>query len=112
MLTERITAKQNEEFKNEITNQKKQIKKLTKKNKSKISNINIENSNNNNSNNIIQIIQFGKEDLSVIDNKHFLNMIKNPTITGTKIPEELVKIIHYNNDHPEMHNIYIYIRYK
>ena len=43
---------------------------------------------------------FRKEDLSQIDNKHFINLIKSNS-TGAKILTDLVKIIHFNKDYPQ-----------
>jgi hypothetical protein len=90
---------------------------IVNKNKSNISNIsntlntlntsNINNSNINNgtvNNNIT--IQFGKEDLSEIDNKYFINLIKSNS-TGAKIITDLVKMIHFNEDYPQFQNVYM-----
>ena len=61
------------------------------------------NTNNGTINNNI-IIQFGKEDLSQIDNKHFINLIKSNS-TGAKIITDIVKMIHFNEDCPQFQNI-------
>ena len=66
-------------------------------------NTNTTNTNNGTINNNI-IIQFGKEDLSQIDNKHFINLIKSNS-TGAKIITDLVKMIHFNEDCPQFQNI-------
>jgi hypothetical protein len=51
------------------------------------------------------IIQHGKEDLSKIDDKVFLDaFLKN---TGAKIPEKIIEGIHFNEKYPEYKNIYI-----
>ena len=64
-------------------------------------------SNINNTNNTLTFIfaphAFGKEDLSFIDNissKKILNK-------GFKSIQEFVKIIHFNKDKPEYHNVYM-----
>ena len=67
------------------------------------SNTNNTNTNNGTINNNITI-QFGKEDLSQIDNKHFLNLIKSNS-TGAKIITDIVKMIHFNEDCPQFQNI-------
>ena len=66
-------------------------------------NTNNTNTNNGTINNNITI-QFGKEDLSQIDNKHFLNLIKSNS-TGAKIITDIVKMIHFNEDCPQFQNI-------
>lgn len=54
------------------------------------------------------IVNFGKEDLSVIDEKQFIDrVIKKPMLSGVKIPDEILKIIHFNPLYPQMSNIYI-----
>lgn len=55
-----------------------------------------------NNNNIT--IQFGKEDLSIIDKKHFINLIKSNS-TGAKIITDLVKMIHFNDEYPQFQNV-------
>lgn len=63
--------------------------------------------NSNNTNNTVNnniTIQFGKEDLSQIDKKHFLNLIKSNS-TGAKIITDLVKIIHFNEEYPQFQNV-------
>jgi hypothetical protein len=67
------------------------------------------NSNNtNNTQNNIMMVNFGKEDLSVIDEKQFIDrVIKKPTLSGVKIPDEVLKIIHFNPLYPQLSNIYI-----
>ena len=78
-------------------------------NDNKIITNNLSNSNtiNNNSNNII-MVNFGKEDLSIIDKKLFFDrIIKKQTSSGVKIPDEVLKIIHFNPMYPQLSNIYI-----
>lgn len=90
----------------------KKIIKLEKSNKSTIknstinSNNNIINSNNKTTNNII-MVDHGKEDLNIIDNKYFTKLIKNTRMVGTSIPNEVLKIIHFNEEYPQLSNIYI-----
>jgi hypothetical protein len=69
---------------------------------------NLSNSNNttNTQNNLI--INFGKEDLGIIDRQMFLDrVIKNNRLSGVKIPDEILRIIHFNPNYPQLSNIYI-----
>ena len=72
---------------------------------------NISNTLNNNSNNTQNnyvIVNFGKEDLNIIDERLFIDrIIKKNTISGVKIPDEVLKIIHFNPMYPQLSNIYI-----
>lgn len=68
------------------------------------------NTNTSNTNNgiIVQLVNYGKEDLDKIDIKHFVNnIVKNNKVCGVKIPEEILKLIHFNPAYPELNNIYI-----
>jgi len=68
---------------------------------------NNDNSVTNNQNNFI-MVNFGKEDLSIIDEKIFIDrIIKKPSISGVRIPDEVLKIIHFNPLYPQLSNIYI-----
>lgn len=61
-----------------------------------------------NSNNKIVLVNFGKENLNIIDRQIFLDrIIKNNKISGVKIPDEILKIIHFNPNYPQLSNIYI-----
>jgi hypothetical protein len=63
---------------------------------------------NNTQNNNIVIVNFGKEDLSVIDENIFIDrIIKKPLLSGVKIPDEVLRIIHFNHLYPQLSNIYI-----
>ena len=79
------------------------IEKLEKEKKHTQNNKNIKNQNNGTINNI-NIIQFGKEDLSAIDNKPFFEALN---AMGYNIPVKMVEGIHANDLHPEFKNIYI-----
>ncbi len=109
---------------NKIVALEGKVDKIAKTNKStKISNSNSHNTNNNtinantnttnmtntNSNNVVfNLVNYGKEDLDKIDIKYFMdNVVKNNKAIGVKIPEEILKIIHFNPDYPEHNNIYI-----
>ncbi len=75
-------------------------------NNQKITN-NIQN-NNNTQNNQIIMVNFGKEDLSIIDEKLFIDrIVKKPLLSGVKIPDEVLKLIHFNDMYPQLSNIYI-----
>ena len=60
-----------------------------------------------NTQNNIVMVNFGKEDLSVIDEKQFIDRIVKNNISGVKIPDEVLKIIHFNPQYPQLSNIYI-----
>jgi len=96
-----------------IDQQKEQINQLIKTNENLINqmkvcktqnNKNIKHQNNGTINNTINIIQFGKEDLSKIENKEFFDAL---TQMGYKIPAKMVENIHINDKYPEYKNIYI-----
>jgi hypothetical protein len=66
------------------------------------------NTTNTNNGVIFNLVNYGKEDLNKIDTKHFINnIVKNNKASGVKIPEEILKLIHFNPDYPELNNIYI-----
>jgi hypothetical protein len=99
-----------------LTNEVKSLKKINKQHVNTIKNSTINshntiNSNNNITNNKITnniiMVDHGKEDLSIIDNKHFAKLIKNTRLFGTNIPNEVLKIIHFNEEYPQLSNIYI-----
>jgi hypothetical protein len=82
----------------------KKIKILEKKNKileKKTKTITI----NNNINNVVNInlIGYGKEDLTKIDKKDMIKIMKN----GFKSSLRLTEALHFNEKLPEYHNIYI-----
>ena len=82
---------------NSITNQTNQMN----------SNNTITNNQTNNMQNIV-MVNFGKEDLSIIDEKQFIDrIVKQNKISGVKIPDEVLKIIHFNPQYPQLSNIYI-----
>ena len=93
-----------------------QISKITKNNKVNkaisnkkiVNNITNTNTTNNNNGIIFNLVNYGKEDLDKIDIKYFINnVVKNNKVCGVKIPEEILKIIHFNPAYPELNNIYI-----
>ena len=101
--------------KEQLDQQKEQIDQLIKTNENLINHMKIKHTQNNknikhqnngtiNNNNTINIIQFGKEDLSKIDNKEFFEAL---TQMGYKIPAKMVEKIHINDKYPEYKNIYI-----
>jgi hypothetical protein len=67
---------------------------------------NLSNTTNNTQNNFV-MVNFGKEDLSIIDKQIFLDRIIKKNINGVKIPDEVLKIIHFNPMYPQLSNIYI-----
>ena len=83
------------------------LKKHSKPIKTINNNQSITNNLSNTINNII-MVNFGKEDLSIIDEKLFIDkIIKKNTVSGVKIPDEVLKIIHFNPMYPQLSNIYI-----
>jgi len=97
---------QNNKLVSTIEELNKRIDKLEneKKIKHTQNNKNIKHQNNGTINNTINIIQFGKEDLSKIDNKEFFEAL---TQMGYKIPAKMFEKIHINDKYPEYKNIYI-----
>ena len=121
-----ILIEQNQTLIKEISNLKKINDKVIKQSKSKTnksicssSSTNISNSNNtttnmtnttnttNTQNNNIVMFNFGKEDLGIIDNQIYMDRVVKKPITGVKIPEEILKLIHFNPAYPQLSNIYI-----
>jgi len=90
-----------------LINLKKYLKPIKTINNNQTITNNLLNSNNNIQNNFV-MVNFGKEDLSIIDEKLFIDrIIKKNTISGVKIPDEVLKIIHFNPMYPQLSNIYI-----
>ena len=95
--------KQCKEKDNKIQILEEEIQKLklaaTTNNNCNVTNIN--GNINNNTQNII-INNFGNEDISHVTKKQILRALR----MNKECPVELVKLIHFNNDKPENHNIY------
>ena len=100
----------------DIISKKEQSKKSVIRNTMSNSNNTNTNTNNTNTNNtmtnsnnvVVQLVNYGKEDLDKINVKDFFNnVVKNNKLYGVKIPEEILKLIHFNPEHPELNNIYI-----
>ena len=68
--------------------------------------INFYNTTNTTNNNLV-IFNFGKEDLGIIDKQQYFDRVVKKPISGVKIPEEILKIIHFNPKYPQLSNIYI-----
>jgi hypothetical protein len=92
-----------------IKQQNKSIKqnKSTKNNNINSNNINSNNISNTNTQNNIVMFNFGKEDLNIIDKQLYFDRVVKKSISGVKIPEEILKIIHFNPAYPQLSNIYI-----
>ena len=106
--------KQNKMEINELKKQNKilmdKIDKLMKEHSkpSKIINDNKTITNNLSNTNNYVMVNFGKEDLSIIDERLFIDrIIKKNNLSGVKIPDEVLKIIHFNPMYPQLSNIYI-----
>jgi hypothetical protein len=87
-----------------------EFKNLAKINNSTTNNKDSFNTTNNTTNNVVNniiMVDHGKEDLKIIDNKHFVKLIKNTRLVGVNIPNEVLKIIHFNEEYPQLSNIYI-----
>ena len=79
-------------------------KTLQKINKNLINSNNNNNTNNGTINNTVNIVKFGTEDLASILSKSEIFKILNRKLSSL---EESIKLIHFNNDRPELKNIYI-----
>jgi hypothetical protein len=96
-------SKKNDEIFKSLSNRKA----LNSHNNTNTTNSNNTNGNNNNNTVNIQITQFGKEQFDIIDDKHFKKIVKDPRILGLRVPEEILKIIHFNPDYPQFNNFYV-----
>ena len=93
---------------NNLINIKKELIKCGFEKKSNINNISnstvsTNSNNNNNITNNIQINNFGKENLSYMDNEYFKNLILNQHIEKGYV--QLIKDIYLNKDHPENNTV-------
>jgi hypothetical protein len=104
----KITKKNSKTAKSNNANPGKKVITNNITNNTSNSNTNTSNTTNNNNGIIFNLVNYGKEDLDKIDIKHFINnIVKNNKVCGVKIPEEILKIIHFNPAYPELNNIYI-----
>jgi hypothetical protein len=67
----------------------------------------INNDNSIKQNNQIIMVNFGKENLNIIDKQLFIDRVVKKNINGVLIPDEVLKIIHFNPMYPQLSNIYI-----
>ncbi len=84
---------------------KKELKEELKKEfKNNIINNTINNTTNNNTinNNTINIVAYGKEDMSIINKEDLKSIFKN----GSHSIQKILKLVNFNKDHPENHNIF------
>ena len=93
--------KQNEELKTEMINIKQNNTNINHGNIDNSTNKTIDNSTNNTIN--INLVAFGKENYDNLTEKDYKNIINK----GYKSIQELVKMMHFNKNRPENHNIYI-----
>ncbi len=77
------------------------IKKL-EINKIEINNTTNNNTTNNNITNNINIVAYGKEDMSIINKEDLKSIFKN----GSHSIQKILKLVNFNKDHPENHNIF------
>ncbi len=91
----------------ELRSENNRLVNITNSNDNITTNTNSHNTNNMiNSNNQtfnIQLVAFGKEDKQSMNNKEIFNILRR----GFGSVPELVKAVHFNEEHPENHNIYI-----
>ena len=87
-----------------ITNNTQNNQKITNNTQNNTQNTN----NTSNTQNNFVMVNFGKEDLKMIDEREFIDrIVKQNKISGVKIPDEVLKIIHFNPKYPQLSNIYI-----
>jgi hypothetical protein len=92
------------EIRNEMTDKINELKYNHKITNNNITNITNNNNNSNITNNInIQLVAYGKEDKNLLKNTELFKILGK----GFKSVPELIKAIHFNEEHPENHNIYI-----
>jgi hypothetical protein len=103
--------KELEEKNNKLEEEVKKLKGDTIQNLNLVSNSNIINRNSNNNTQInsnnntqnIMMVGYGKEDMSKFSKNDIIKALRR--VYGS--PIELTKLIHFNPEHPEYHNIYI-----
>ena len=105
----KMSEKMSEEIKAIKDENKKLNLKLSKLKPQKLINNETNNINNGVINNIICnnnnfTTQYGKENLNNIDNEHYLRLIQSSS-TGSQLITDLIRMIHFNEDYPEYHNI-------
>lgn len=103
----KFIEEQNQQLQIQLKNLSNKDPKYVKTNTTNTTNNMINSNNTTNTTNNIIMVNYGKENLEMIDNSHFMKIVRNPLITGVKIPEEILKLIHFNPAYPELSNIYI-----
>jgi len=84
----------------------KSTKNINSNNTTNVNSNNITNNTSNTNNNIV-MFNFGNEDLNIIDKQIYLDRVVKKQLSGVKIPEEILKLIHFNPQYPQLSNIYI-----
>jgi len=115
LLSQKLSqqSKEDKESTKIIKKLSQRISKLEKSSLVSINSNNITNNTTNNTTNIknnninIQVVQFGKEDLTKIDKKHYLKIFNDSRSSGYKFFTDVIKSIHFNPNYPEYHSIYI-----
>ena len=102
---DKLINNKNNAKKSKITNNNNSINNTN--NTNNLNNTITNTQNTNTQNNNIVMVNLGKEDLSVIDERQFIDRIVKNNISGVKIPDEVLKIIHFNPKYPQLSNIYI-----
>ena len=105
---DKLINNKNNTRKSKITNNNNSINNTNNSNNTNNTINNTQNTNTSNTQNNVVMVNFGKEDLSIIDEKQFIEkIVKKNNISGVKIPDEVLKIIHFNPQYPQLSNIYI-----
>lgn len=98
---------ENKEIKEKNKQLENKILLLERKSKTKNNNIKNNNINSNNTNNItnnnIKIVAYGKEDLTKLTEKEWLQILNR----NYRSIEEFIKILHFDKNKPENHNVYV-----
>ena len=86
-----------------LEKEKKKLEKKIEKMMDKMCTINNTTNNNNNTNNIIVVNNYGKENTDYLTAEKIAQLLNRPYDSI----QELIKMLHFNADHPENHNVKI-----
>ena len=93
-MTKKITS---------LEKEKKKLEKKIEKLLDKVGTINTTNNNTNNTNNIIVVNNYGKENTDYLTADKIKALLNRPFDSV----QEFIKMLHFNSDHPENHNVKI-----
>jgi len=88
---------------NKLEKEKKKLEKKIEKMMNKVCTINNTTNNNNNTNNIVIVNNYGKENTDYLTTDKIKKLLDRPYDSI----QDLIKILHFNADHPENHNVKI-----